>query len=125
MCDHAEFARIREAIGELQKADAVQSEQIKTLFNVTSKQGNQQDKLTARLVFAAIVALLLALGAVIYGALGPRGFNAVTSAMRGQNFGTTGTTETSGTDAPLIPTQRMGPSSRSSRPSRMSRLFRP
>ena len=79
MCDKEAFAKVRDAIVDLQKADAAQSEQIKTLFAVTQKQGEQQDKLTSRLVGAAIVALLLALSALVYGALGPRGFNAVTT----------------------------------------------
>lgn len=80
MCDKESFAKIRDAIADLQKADAVQSEQIKTLFAVTKKQGEQQDRLTSRLVWAAVVALFLALLAVIYGALGERGFNGVTKA---------------------------------------------
>ena len=37
MCDKESFAKIRDAIGDLQKADAVQSEQIKTLFRTTEK----------------------------------------------------------------------------------------
>ena len=40
MCDKESFAKIRDAICELQKADAVQSEQIKTLFLVTERQGD-------------------------------------------------------------------------------------
>lgn len=80
MCDKESFAKIRDAIADLQKADAVQSEQIKTLFAVTKKQGEQQDRLTSRLVWAAVVALFLSLLAVIYGALGERGFNGVTKA---------------------------------------------
>ena len=32
MCDKESFAKIRDAIADLQKADAAQSEQIKTLF---------------------------------------------------------------------------------------------
>ncbi len=41
MCDRESFAKIRYAIGELQKADAVQSEQIKTLFHVTERPGRE------------------------------------------------------------------------------------
>lgn len=80
MCDHESFAKIRGAIGELQKADAVQSEQIKTLFNVTERQRDTQTKLVNRLVLAVIGVLILAVLALIFGALGERGFKAVTTA---------------------------------------------
>ena len=80
MCDHESFAKIRDAIGELQKADAVQSEQIKTLFNITERQGDTQTKLVNRLVLAVIGVLILAVLALIFGALGERGFKAVTTA---------------------------------------------
>ena len=80
MCDHESFAKIRDAIGELQKADAVQSEQIKTLFNVTERQGDTQTKLVNRLVLAVIGVLILAVLALIFGALGERGFKAVSTA---------------------------------------------
>lgn len=82
MCDHESFAKIRDAIGELQKADAVQSEQIKTLFNVTERQGDTQTKLVNRLVLAVIGVLILAVLALIFGALGERGFKAVTTAAQ-------------------------------------------
>ena len=88
MCNKAAFAKLRDQSAEnsrqiaaLQQTDAVQSEQIKTLFHTAEKQGAQQDKMTSRLVWAAVVALFLALFAVIYGALGPHGFNAVTKAV--------------------------------------------
>ena len=94
MCTKAEFVRLRDLtaanakqnaenskqIGELQKADAVQSEQLKTLFHTTERLGDRQDKALNRLVFAVVAALFLALLAVIYGALGKNGFNAVTKA---------------------------------------------
>ena len=77
MCNRESFAKIRDAIGELQKADAVQSEQIKTLFHVTERQGDTQTRLVNRLVLAVIGVLILAVLALIFGALGERGFNAV------------------------------------------------
>ena len=77
MCDRESFAKIRDAIGELQKADAVQSEQIKTLFHVTERQGDTQTRLVNRLVLAVIGVLILAVLALIFGALGEHGFNAV------------------------------------------------
>lgn len=79
MCDRESFAKIRDAIGDLQKADAVQSEQIKTLFLVTERQGDTQTRLVNRLVMAVIGVLILAVLALIFGALGERGFKAVTT----------------------------------------------
>ena len=77
MCDRESFAKIRDAIGDLQKADAVQSEQIRTLFHVTERQGDTQTRLVNRLVLAVIGVLILAVLALIFGALGEHGFNAV------------------------------------------------
>lgn len=80
MCNQEAFAKIRDAIGDLQKADAVQSEQIKTLFHVTERQGDTQTRLVNRLVLAVIGVLILAVLALIFGALGEHGFNGVTRA---------------------------------------------
>lgn len=80
MCNRESFAKIRDAIGELQKADAVQSEQIKTLFKTTERQGDTQTRLVNRLVLAVIGVLILAVLALIFGALGEQGFKAVTTA---------------------------------------------
>lgn len=82
MCDRESFAKIRDAIVELQKADAVQSEQIKILFHVTERQGNTQTRLVNRLVLAVIGVLILSVLALIFGALGERGFKAVTTAVQ-------------------------------------------
>ncbi len=78
MCDKPSFNKIRESIAALQRENAVQTEQIKTIFKVTAAQGEQQNRLTARLVWAIIVALFISVLAVVYGALGQNGFNAVT-----------------------------------------------
>lgn len=80
MCNRESFTKIRDAIGDLQKADAVQSEQIKTLFKTTEAQGDTQTRLVNRLVLAVIGVLILAVLALIFGALGERGFKAVTTA---------------------------------------------
>ena len=87
MCTKEEFARLRDvtrdnakAITELQKADATQSEQIKTLFNATKEQGANQRQLLNRLVMAVIGILVLVVLALIFGALGKEGFNGVTKA---------------------------------------------
>ena len=87
MCDKESFAKLRDQteanskqIADLAKSDAVQSEQIKTLFHTTEKQGDNQLKLVNRLVIAVIVVLILAVLALVFGALGEKGFNAVTRA---------------------------------------------
>lgn len=87
MCNRESFAKIRDAIGELQRTDAIQSEQIKTLFNSTGdlketvkKQNDHQYKLVNRLVVAIIGILCILVLALVFGALGERGFNAVTKA---------------------------------------------
>lgn len=89
MCDRPAFEKIRDAIGELQKADAAQSEQIKTLFKTTEEQGenikdvySSQLSLVKWLVSAIIGVLLIAVLALVFGALGKDGFNAVTNAAR-------------------------------------------
>ena len=81
MCDRESFAKIRDAIGDLQKADAVQSEQIKTLFATTKEQGAQQKQTLNRLLMLVGGILLIAILALVYGALGDHGFNAVTKAV--------------------------------------------
>ena len=72
---------LKNFIIELQRTDAVQSEQIKTLFKAVERQGATIDKLTSRLVWAAIVALIISLLALVFGALGEKGFNAVTKSV--------------------------------------------
>lgn len=83
MCDRESFAKIRDAIADLQKADAVQSEQIKTLFNTTKEQGDTQKALVNRLLWIVCIVFLLAILALIFGALGKEGFNAVTKTAPG------------------------------------------
>ena len=94
MCTREEFARLRDvtrdnakAITELQKADAVQSEQIKTLFKAATRQSedikaqsDSQAKLVNRLVMAILGVLVILVLAVVFGALGEKGFNGVTKA---------------------------------------------
>ena len=80
MCDKAAFDRVRDSIIDLQKADAIQSEQIRMLFRTTETQGERQDKLTNRLVVAVLGVLALTVLALVWGALGERGFNGVTKA---------------------------------------------
>ena len=80
MCDREAFAKIRDAIAELQKTDARQSEQIKTLFATTKEQGDTQKTLVNRMLMLVGVVLILSVLALIWGGLGERGFNAVTNA---------------------------------------------
>ena len=97
MCDwKPDFERLQvqteensKAIHNLAQTNAVQNEQIKTLFKTTEKQsedikyqGNTLVKLVNRLVMAIVGILVIFALAVIYGALGDRGFNAVTDAAK-------------------------------------------
>ena len=58
----------------------MQSEQLKTLFNTTKEQGDNQKMLLNRLIMAIIGILILVVLALIFGAIGERGFSAVTKA---------------------------------------------
>ena len=87
MCDRESFARLRaqteqnsKQINELAKRDAEQSVQIADLAKTTERQGDNMMRLVNRLVMAIIGILLLMALAVVFGALGERGFNAVTKA---------------------------------------------
>ena len=91
MCDRESFAKLRDQtqanakqIADLAKSDAVQSEQIKTLFHAAEKQADSQTRMLNRLVVAIIAIVILALLALIWGALGERGFNAVTNVAPSQ-----------------------------------------
>ena len=87
MCDRESFARLKDQteentkqINELAKRDAEQSVQIKDLAQTTEKQGDSLLRLVNRLVAAIIGILVITVLAVIFGALGKDGFNAVTKA---------------------------------------------
>ena len=87
MCDKESFARLRDQteqntkqINALAQRDAEQSVQIADLAKTTEKQGDNMMKLVNRLVMAIIGILALMALAVIFGALGEHGFNAVTKA---------------------------------------------
>ena len=69
MCDKTEFQKIRERVEQLEKNSVKFDQQLRTLFNST------------RMIFGIVcTAGLLMLLALIYGAVGHRGFNAVTDA---------------------------------------------
>ena len=69
MCDRESFKELRDRVTELEQNAARFDEQIKTLFNSCS-----------RLYHVTVIFGLLMLLALIYGALGSHGFNAVTQA---------------------------------------------
>lgn len=69
MCDKAEYRKIRERVEQLEKTSVKFDQQLRTLFNST--------QVILKIVCIAGFLMLLAL---IYGALGQRGFNAVTRA---------------------------------------------
>ena len=87
MCDRESFARLKEQteentkqINELAKRDAEQSVQIADLAKTTEKQGDSLLRLVNRLVAAIIGILVITVLAVVFGALGKDGFNAVAKA---------------------------------------------
>ena len=87
MCDRESFARLKDQteqntkqINELAKRDAEQSVQIADLAKTTEKQGDSMMRLVNRLVMAIIGILAITVLAVVFGALGKDGFNAVTKA---------------------------------------------
>ena len=94
MCTQEEFARLRDQtadnarqlqentkqITELAKRDAEQSIQIADIAKTTEKQGDSLLRLVNRLVAAIIGILVITVLAVVFGALGKDGFNAVTHA---------------------------------------------
>ena len=69
MCDKALYAELRDRVTALEKGAVRFDEQIKTLFNSVT-----------RLYHVTLLFGLLMLLALIYGAVGQRGFNAVTGA---------------------------------------------
>ena len=71
MCDKIEFEKLKDRMMSLEKSQLVQGEQIKTLF--------RSSRLQFWTVWGITIILLLA---VVYGALGPRGFNAVANAAQ-------------------------------------------
>ena len=72
--------RNTEAIAELAKSDAVQSEQIRGLAQTADTLSKSQTMLLNRLVLVVVVILVLTILALIFGALGKEGFNGVTKA---------------------------------------------
>ena len=72
MCDHDSYAKLRDRVEALEKNHIRFEEQLHTLFKST------QTMFRVVLVFAFILLL-----AVVYGALGQRGFTAVTNAAHG------------------------------------------
>ena len=88
MCDRESFARLKDQteentkqINELAKRDAEQSVQIADLAKTTEKQGDSLLRLVNRLVAAIIGILVITVLAVIFGALGKEGFNAITKSV--------------------------------------------
>lgn len=69
MCDRPAFEKLRDRVTRLEMSDVSQEEKLKTLF--------RGQRIQFWTVWGAFMLTLLAL---IYGALGPRGFNAVTDA---------------------------------------------
>ena len=80
MCDKESFAKLRDQMYDLSKETAAQAEQIKTLFATTERQGQTIQGAFNRMLWLFGMIALVAIFALIYGALGPNGFNAVKDA---------------------------------------------
>lgn len=79
MCDKESYRDLRDRVNALERADAVQTEQIRTLFR--SVEGiAETSKLLNRLVMVLSLVMVLAILALVYGAVGHDGFNAVANA---------------------------------------------
>ena len=79
MCDKESFAKLRDQMYDLSKETAAQAEQIKTLFASTAELKATMQGVFTRILWVFGIIALLAILALIYGALGPNGFNAVTN----------------------------------------------
>lgn len=80
MCNQSEFAKLRDRLYDLSKETAAQAEQIKTLFNATAELKATITGAFNRILWLFGIVLVLALLALVYGAVGKEGFNAVTKA---------------------------------------------
>ena len=80
MCDREEFRSLRGRVEAVERADAVQQERLDRLSESVTRLADTLDSAYARqsrLIYFMIVLFALAL---VYGALGERGFNAVARA---------------------------------------------
>lgn len=81
MCSESEFAAMRERIFEVEKANIAQCEQIKALCESVKELKETVQGAFSKLLWVCVVVMVLAICALIYGAIGDRGFNAVTNAV--------------------------------------------
>ncbi len=86
MCDRDHFHRLEDRVDRLEN-DAIKhhtkvDEQIKTLFSSCERLGAASGRLMWSLIALLGIVLLLSVCALVYGALGDHGFNAVTAAAQ-------------------------------------------
>lgn len=81
MCSESEFAAMRERIFEVEKANIAQCEQIRALCESVKELKETVQGAFSKLLWVCVVVMLLAISALIYGALGDKGFHAVTNAV--------------------------------------------
>ena len=81
MCTHSEFAAMRDRIVEVEKANIAQCEQIKALCESVKELKETVQGAFSKLLWVCVVVMMLAISALIYGALGDKGFHAVTTAV--------------------------------------------
>ncbi len=81
MCDHDAYVVLRKRVTDLEISAARFEEQVKTLF-VACADLKSAAQILRTLIIAIVVIAMLAILALIYGAVGSRGFNAVTTAAK-------------------------------------------
>ena len=81
MCTESEFATMRDRIVEVEKANIAQCEQIKALCESVKELKETVQGAFSKLLWVCVVVMVLAICALIYGALGDKGFHAVAGAV--------------------------------------------
>ena len=81
MCSESEFAAMRERIVEVEKANIAQCEQIKALCESVKELKETVQGAFSKLLWICAVVMILAVGALVYGGRGDRGFRAVAGAV--------------------------------------------
>lgn len=87
MCDHEHYTSLAQRVDKLEDSVAVYhaktDERIKTLFQTCEKLSDTATTILKTALTVLGIVLLIAVLALVYGAVGQSGFNAVTSAAQG------------------------------------------
>lgn len=87
MCDHEHYTSLAQRVDKLEGSVAVYhaktDERIKTLFQTCEKLSDTATTILKTALTMLGIVLLIAMLALVYGAVGQSGFNAVTNAAQG------------------------------------------